>query len=172
MSNLEAIRKNVKPADILLTRKYGDPISVIVGGVTKSNWSHALMYINDEKILESHWDGVRIKPLSRYLNGDYEVGLFRVTPEINELQAKKVVKAARKLLGIHYGFLQLLWQFILRICGKSEDPDFSIDVDRGMICTEVVATAYEKIGIRFKDLPPHQMEPVDFDESPITVRIA
>ena len=74
-----------------------------------------------------------------------------------------LVKAARKLLGIHYGFLQLIWQLILRICGKSEDPDWSIDVDTGMICTELVAKAYETLGIQFKDLPPHQIEPVDFD---------
>ena len=76
------------------------------------------------------------------------------------------------MLGIHYGFLQLIWQFILRVCGKSEDPDFSLDVDSGVTCTEVIATAYQKIGIQLKPLPPWQMEPVDFDDSPLTVRIA
>lgn len=172
MSNHQAIRDNIRPGDILLSCHKKSPISKTIAGVTRSNWSHTFMYIGDGKILESDWDGVVINPLSHYLNNEYRVGLFRVFPDLSEDKIKEVIKAARKMLGIHYGFFQLVWQFILRICGKSEDPDWSLDVDTGVICTEVVAKAYQKIGVRFKNLPPHQMEPVDFDDSPITVRIA
>lgn len=171
-ANHQAIRDKVLPGDILLSCHKKHPISKVIAGITRSNWSHTFMYLGDGKILESNWDGVIIRPLEYYLNNEYCVGLFRVTPELDEKQTKKVIKEARKMLGIHYGFLQLLWQFILRICGKSEDPDWNLDVDTGVICTEVVAKAYQKIGIQFKDLPPHQMEPVDFDDSLITVRIA
>lgn len=172
MSNHQIIKEQILPGDILLSCHKRHPISRVIAGITRSNWSHTFMYIGDGKILESDWDGVVINPLDHYLNNEYRVGLFRITPELEEDKIKKVIKAARKILGIHYGFFQLVWQFILRICGKSEDPDWALDVDTGVICSEVVAKAYQKIGVHFKDLSPSQMEPVDFDNSPITVRIA
>lgn len=172
MSNHQLIRDNIIKGDILLSCHKTHPISQVIAGVTKSNWSHAFLYIGDDKFIHSFFNGVEIKPLDFYLNDEYRVGLFRHKPPLGEGVADKVIKAARKMLGIHYSFLQLFWQLILRICGKNEDPDWSLDVSPGMICTELIAKAYETVGIRFKDLPPHQMEPVDFDDSPITVRIA
>jgi len=172
MSNHQKIKDEILPGDILLSCHKRHPISKVISGITRSNWSHTFLYIGDNKIIESDWDGVVIKPLDHYLNDTYRVGLFRVTPELTEEESKQVIVEARKMLGIHYGFWQLIWQFILRVCCKSEDPDWALNVDSGVICSEMVAKAYKKIGKKFKNLPPHQMEPVDFDDSPITVRIA
>ena len=172
MNNHQAIRDHVRPGDILLSRKKGSPVSEIIRGVTRSRWSHSFLYIGEGKIIESDWDGVVINPLEYYLNTRYDVGLFRAKPELTKEEEEQLVLVAREMLGIKYGYLQLLWFLILRIFGKSEDPDWSLDVDKGVVCSEMMAAAYEKIGKRIKELPPHQIEPADFDESPITVRIA
>ena len=171
MNNYQAIRNNVIIGDILLTRDIDSPISKVISGVTHGYWSHIILYLGDGKILETNEKGVYIRSLEDYLDGSYDLGLFRIKPPLENKILQKVVQEARKLTGTHYNWLQLFWQFILRLCGKSEDPDFSLDVGPGMICTEVVATAYKRVGIEFKSIPPHQMEPIDFDESSITVRI-
>ncbi len=171
-NNHQAIRDNARAGDMLLSRTISSPISKIIAGITRSNWSHSFLYIGDDKIIESDWKGVVIKRLEHYLNDKFTVGLFRVKPELTEDEAERLVKEMRKLLGIHYGYLQLVWQLILRLIGKNEDPDWAIDVDTGMICSEAMATAYKKINRQIKDLPPHQMEPEDFDSSIITIRIA
>ena len=172
MSNFDVITKNIQTGDILLSRKPGSKISEIIQGVTRSKWSHSFLYIGENKIIESGWDGVVIRHLADYFNGKYELGLFRVQPELTVDEQSKLVKTARKMLGIHYGFLQLLWGAILRLFGKSEDPDWNINMSKGMICSEMMARAFKRINRPIKDLPPAQMEPVDFDDSSATIRIA
>jgi len=130
------------------------------------------LYIGEDKLIDAIWSGVKIRPLNDYFHGEYSLGLFRHITLLTVEQQTYLVKAARKFAGLDYGWLQLGWQLILRLLGKSEDPDWGLEVKPGIICSELVAKAYKKIGIRFKDIPPYQMEPVDFDESPITVRIA
>lgn len=172
MTNHQAILDNIQVGDILLSRKINSPISKIIGGVTKSQWAHSFLYIGDGKIIESDWDGVVINHIEYYLNDKYSVGLFRVKPPLSESEKEVLVETARKKLGIKYGYLQLFWFLILRILGKSEDPDWSLDVSKGMVCSEMMAAAYQEIGRSIKNLPPSQIEPVDFDDSPITIRIA
>lgn len=172
MNNHQAIRLNIKPGDILLSRNLESPISKIIRGVTHSVWSHSALYIGDGKFIDATTDGVIIRSLDYYLSGRFSIGLFRVEPELSEKNIKQVIQEARKQLGIKYGFLQLVWQGILRLFGKSEDPDWAIDMPFIMICSEAIAKAYAIIGIKFKDIDPSQIEPVDLDESEITVRIA
>lgn len=172
MNNHETIKNNIKAGDILLSRNKKAPISLLIAGVTKSNWSHAFFYIGEGKIIESSVGGVAIHPLEKYLNNTYDVGLFRLNKELTQEETIKLVNNARKLAGISYGYLQLVWFLFLRLLGKSEDPDWAIDLDEGMVCSELVAHAYETIGIKFKNnLPPHLIEPVDLDESKMTIRI-
>lgn len=171
MNNHNAIINNIKPGDILLSRNKKHPVSITIANITKSNWSHVFLYIGEGKIIESSIHGVVINPLSHYLNNKYDVGLFRTKEKLSPEQTKKLIDRARSLLGIKYGFLQVLWLAILRLFGKSEDPDWSLDVDTGMICSEMIAHAYEYIGIKFKDLPPHQIEPEDIDQSNQTIRV-
>jgi hypothetical protein len=169
-NNFQTIKANLKPGDILLSRKPGSPISETIQGITRSKWSHSFLYIGDDKIIDIISSGVKIRKLEAYT--EYELGLFRVTPDLTEEEVQKLIKEMRKLLGIHYGWLQLLWLAFLRLLGKNEDPDWGLDVDTGVTCSEAITKAYLKIGKHFKNLPPSEMEPADLDESAITVRIA
>ena len=76
MNNHRSIRDNARPGDILLSRGIKDPISTIIQGLTKSNWSHSFLYIGDNKIIESERYGVRVEPLDRYLNDKLKEGLY------------------------------------------------------------------------------------------------
>jgi len=172
MNNHDAIRNNIQPGDILLSRNKKMPLSTIIAGVTKSYWSHSFFYIGDNKIIESSIGGVAIHPLDKYLNNTYDVGLFRLKDRPSQEEIEKVIKVARKKAGLSFGYCQILWYLILRLFGKSEDPDWALDIDHGMVCSELVAYAYESIGVHFKNLPPHQIEPGDIDESSLTIRIA
>lgn len=172
MNNHPELRSKIKAGDILLSRKHGDTISHAIQKVTGSKWSHSFCYIGDGKIIDSDWKGITCKSLEYYLNNEYEVGLFRVTPELTEEQTKNFLDKFRSYLGIKYGYLQLIWQFILRVLGKSEDPDWGIDVDPGMICSEAMSRAFRWVGKVIKPKLHHsQIEPVDFEESMITIRI-
>jgi hypothetical protein len=170
-NNFQIIKNNIKPGDILLSRLKKDPISKTIRGITQSHWSHSSIYIGDNKIVESNWNGVRIQPLEEYSKPEYVVGLFRITPELTEQETKGLIKFVRKQIGIHYGYLQLLWQLILRLFGKSEDPDWALDVDKGLICSELIALSYAHIGRALTELEPSQTEPVDLDSSSKTIRI-
>lgn len=172
MNNLETVRRQIQKADILLTRDKDSAISTVISGVTHSYWSHTVLYIGDNKIIDTVSDGVKIRALDDYLDGSYGIGLFRYKDGLSREQQNLVVETGRELLGLKYAWWQLWWDFILRLLGKSEDKDWAVDMSTGMVCSEFVARAYEAIGIKFKNIPAYQMEPVDFDESPFTVRIA
>jgi len=171
MNNHQVIKDNIQPGDILLTRGLHSPISTVIAGITRSNWSHTVLYIGENKLIDAIWSGVKIRPLDDYFNGQYSIGLFRYITPLTEEQQIQVVLSARKFAGLQYGWGQLAWQLVLRLLGKNEDPDWGLNIKPGVICSEMVAKAYQKIGIMFKCLPPYQMEPVDFDESLLTVRI-
>jgi len=172
MNNFNVIRSNIQTGDILLTRGIYSPISEVIAGITRSYWSHTVLYIGNNKIIESVYSGVKINPLDVYFTGENAVGLYRYINALTPERQAILVKFARKYAGLEYGWLQLMWQLILRLVGKNEDKDWNLDVSPGMICSELVARSYESVGIKFKNLPSYQMEPVDFDESPFTVRIA
>ena len=172
MNNYQKIIQNLKPGDIILSRVPGSPISETIMGVTRSKWSHALMYIGNNKIIESDWGGVVIHPVTKYANNKYELGLFRYNPELSETDIAKIIKLARKKLGIDYGWFKLLWLGFLHLIGKSEDPDWKVQLPKGMICSQLVSYAYLKAGFPLKNLPPELMEPTDLDESDYTIRIA
>lgn len=171
MKNFRLIRELIKPGDILLSRKPGSPISEIIQDVIRSRWSHSFLYIGNDKIIESDWDGVVINPLSKYFDGNYELGLFRIQPELTKEEQVKLIDAAFLAVGTKYAYLQLVWGFILRLLGKSENRKWNIDTSKGMICSELIARCYKKIGRPLKNLPPSQMEPADLDESKITIRL-
>lgn len=130
------------------------------------------MYIGDDKIIESDWDGVVVNPLSKYLTSEYEIGLFRITPELTIEETDKLISAIKTLIGRKYAWFQLVWQFILRIFKKSEDKDWAIDVENGFICSELIAFSYEQINRKIVELPSSEVEPGDLDASPQTIRIA
>jgi len=166
------ILHNIQCGDILLVRNKSSTLSIIIAGVTHSNWSHSVLCLGDRQILNDTEVGVHIDDIGVYLTPEYSVGLFRVVNELSSKDKQLLVKAAYKLVGTKYAWWQLVWDFLIRLIGKSEDPDWGIDVDKqGMVCSEMIARIYNKIGIRFKNLKPSQMEPVDFDESSITIRI-
>ena len=172
MNNFDLIKKNIQTGDILLSRGIRSPISEAIGGITHSYWSHSFLYLGDNQIIDALYDGVKIHSLDYYLKGEYAVGLYRHINPLTDEQKSQLVKVASRFAGKHYGWLQLMYQCFLRLIGKSEDPKWAWRIKGGVICSEMVALIYQKIGIMFKCLPPSQMEPVDFDESPLTVRIA
>jgi hypothetical protein len=98
--------------------------------------------------------------------------LFNEYDEIKLNKVFEIIKLARKKLGIDYGWFKLLWLGFLHLIGKSEDPDWKVQLPKGMICSQLVSYAYLKAGFPLKNLPPELMEPTDLDESDYTIRIA
>lgn len=171
-NNLQKIKDNIRPGDILLSRKPGSPISETIRGITRSKWSHSFLYLGDGKIIDDLSDGVQIRKLDAYFNGDFELGLFRVTPDLTQEELQSLSLTIRKKIGLKYSWIKLLWLGLLHLLGKSEDPDWALPLKQGVICSELIAWAYLKIGRPLKDLPPEIMEPVDLDESKVTIRLA
>lgn len=162
MSNYVAIRANAKPGDIILLRQHDSPVSIFRNGAIRGYWTDALLYIGNEQVLDH-----TIQPLLSYFNGEYCLGLFRVTPKLPDKKLDKISKSVCKSLMIRGNFIQrCLWYIYKVLKGKA------VLTENRVKCTLAIAIAYRKMGIQFKQLPPYKIDPMDFDESPLTVRIA
>lgn len=171
MTREQEIRAVIQPGDIILSRVPGSLISDTIQDLTNSKWSHALLYLGDNKIIEATNHGIVINPLIKYFSNKYQIGVFRISPELTPEETTQLIKAIRKKLGIDYGWLKLAWLGFLRLVGKSEDPDWSVKLKGGMICSELVAWSYKQIGRPLKDLPVQLMEPQDLAQSKFLHRV-
>lgn len=161
----------IKPGDVLLTRLPGAFISDTIQDVTHSKWSHALLYLGNNKIIEADWKGIVINSLNKYKKSKHVVGIFRARPDLSNEETIELVKVVCKKVGIDYGWLKLLWLGFLRLIGKSEDPDWSAKLKNGMICSELVSWGYKQIKRPLKDLPTQLMEPKDLAQSKYLYRV-
>jgi hypothetical protein len=159
------IRAQIKTGDIFLSSgEYA--FSQAIKHFSDSMFSHvAVVFVWNERVLlfESvEFEGVRIIPLSRYVNDydndgkGYNGRLFigRYEPLIDETRAITMVGEAFDLLHRKYD-MEEIGKIMGRLSkfGKalSKVVHFSDHVDNGAyICSEFVDVCFRKIGIKFK----------------------
>ena len=109
--------------------------------------SHVALYIGNGNIIEMYFDGIRLLPLSFYLeNSDYLVHIGRVKEEFD---ANTVILFMSSHLGkIKYNYLSLLIIAIQKIFRfrKKRNAD-----EKMMICSELIETAFLLSGVCLVD---------------------
>lgn len=121
--------------------------------ITKSEYNHVGLFVNDYSIIESkEGQGVILTPFKKYQKkaqrGKLSYDLYKLKTPITQEQFKVVKAYLLKQLGKKYDimqFLSLLIFFIFHV-NRNVNP---IDIENAFICSELVGKAFNKINILF-----------------------
>lgn len=134
-----------KPGDIGFVHN-GVLISKIISGAMGSKWSHSFVVIGEVHgvvmVVETSDYEVTIGPLYRYLDGR-PLSIYRLE-NISDASRSLICKRGLELLGVRYGYAQLISLGIRRLLRK-----FGININNfiraGLVCCAVPLYAYESI---------------------------
>ena len=155
------LKYNLQPADIILV--HGDSyISKIIQTISKSHWNHAIMYLGNEKFIESDWNGVVIGDLEKLTARDIRILRYKNLP-INE--AINIATYTKQFEGKKYDFWGLAELGLMYIIGK-RGISRDIGSKNKFICSELVSLPYQIFGYTIIDkLDYDEITPGDFDIS-------
>jgi len=140
-----------KPGDIILS--HGPYlISKIIRKVTHSYWNHAGIYIGHGKQIEARKFGV---VQSSYVDkGEYTKVISK---KLSKVQREKIVEYAKQQIGKKYDYMQLVSLFFIWLFHIGQVKN----VKNHFICSELVAEAYTKAGIKLSRKPIVYVTPGD-----------
>lgn len=144
-TDFKKFKISLEKGDILLSYKKGNIISAGIANVTDSEYSHALMYIGNGRIIESISDGIKLGYIDKYLSGDYNI--CKVTLK-DRSQVDDVIKILFSRIGMKYGYLQNLLTFILILLSKISGKDMRKYVEfneTNYNCSELIADSIKKV---------------------------
>lgn len=118
---------------------------------TRSQVSHAYLYVDEHHVIEATWNGAVINSSPKFEKeapGElHPVSNLALSPA----QRERVVAAARELAGTPYGFRDIAalalvhwgvpWRWAARVVGD----------DKGLICSQLVDRCYANAGIHLYD---------------------
>lgn len=138
--------------DLIFTYKKRSLFSWLIASVSQTPYSHASMYIGDGKIIESAYltKGVKINE-NHYLTDKYIYNVYRVKASSEQIQ--QAVEFAKSKDSVKYATIQVVFLGLLYLCGWFKLNILHLDVDKGMTCSEFVATCYKQVGISLCDNP-------------------
>ena len=162
-SSKEKFISSLKKGDIILSRNEKNPIeSFICKAVPDARWPHCRLYIDYGKSVESTVGGVQVKEVREYLDTD-ELMIVRPPDCIDK---DKLVKDCMMYLGLGYSYLQFIGTgnlfLIKRLIKKDLRKYFRIDLDKNVVCCELIAYGLLKQGYEYEVTPnfcfPDQFE--------------
>ena len=165
MRRSEQIYDCAGPGDIVLTRNKLDPLRAYTGDRIAGFWRDAYFCIGGGKVIYVQNGKVGIQELFECFSDDRHVGLFRSKDGLTKKEQRKVVRAARKMMGIRYNLVRLFWRCLGKLFKKKGDPDLGTWNKTTLTGSEFVAKIYSRLNMSFGPTP------VDFDHSQLTVRI-
>ena len=178
----EALRHKLKTGDIVLYSGKG-PLSATIRFVTRSRWSHIGLVLQLPKEFDclTVWEsttgsriedlmsgeilrGVQLVPLServRLYDGDIAVRRlldFKLTSK----RLKKLMKLRKELRGKPYeqDFLELIRAALDGPLTTPNEEDL-----RSIFCSELVAEAYQTLGLLDETMASNEYTPADFGAS-------
>lgn len=162
-SSKEKFISSLEKGDIILSRNEKSPIeSIICKAVPDARWPHCRLYIGYGKSVESTVGGVQVKEVMDYLDTD---DLMIVRPP-DYMDKDKLVKDCMMYLGLGYSYIQFLRTgnlfLIKRLIKKDLRKYFRIDIDKNVVCCELIAYGLLEQGYQYEVTPnfcfPDQFE--------------
>jgi hypothetical protein len=134
----------LETGDIILTRSNTE-VSQLVRRLTKSEYSHAILYVSISSCIDSDGYGVQSQNIQRLLYEDLsDVKVLRLRETINKNKIPDAIVFARQKIGTEYSIgeakLALLKQ---QVNAKEPNRQF---------CTRFVAQAYESAGVKLVEI--------------------
>lgn len=118
--------------DVILYKDNTGWIGKIISIFTRSKYVHSACYIGDDLIIESQWEGVKIKPIY----GNYDV--FR-HKEASKTQLRRAVTFMQNQLNAKYDFIGVFGVAINILLGRKKN---CFDDKNKYWCSELVADGY------------------------------
>jgi len=150
-----------RPGDYGVVKTSGI-VGFLIRLVTVSRWNHAFVCVADGVIVEARPLGATLSKASRYPRAAYNQH-----ESLTDDQRKEIVDFAVKAVGTPYGFIDILVIFLrifgLRFGSKTRLMTWLGNRD-GLICSELVARAYESAGFKLINEPSYIVTPGDLAE--------
>lgn len=142
--------------DIILVHYYFDPVALLIRLFTHSYWNHCAWLLNDQLIIESKRNGIKINKINKYNNPFlYKTKYIQLYNLSNE-QKNKINNLLMNQIKEHNYFLRV-WKFIsiaLKI-------NTTIDIPT---CSEFIANALQQVNYPITKESKYYY-PQDFAES-------
>jgi len=170
-NDLEQLKATIRKGDVLLVE--GDQrVSAVIKYLTRSSWSHAVLYVGDELlrrgddlkrqtretfgdaaehlIVEALFDGVVVSPLAKYI--DFNVRLCR-PHRLRSDHLKTILDEAVDAIGWRYDLRNILdlavhLIFITLLPGRHREQAlrFGSGTSSQVICTSLLGQLFYKVG--------------------------
>lgn len=182
MVNYQDIRDTLQTGDIVLYSGH-TLFSLAIKLSIKSNWSHCGMVIKlEEHNFLSIWESTLLTGIKDLDSGTHKRGV-QLLPLSDRINKYKGGIAIRRLLGVKFDENDHNKLTLLRKELAKKDYDFDIiemfksayDGDRGantedlsaIFCSELLAEAYQSMGLLDEAYPSNEFTPADFSEKKI-----
>lgn len=133
----------LQPGDILLTTSQ-EARSWSVRTGTKSDISHAMLYVANSSVIDSTSDGVHARNLQKvFYEDDCAIYAFRPIKPLTVQQIRTIVRYARSVVGTKYAIVDAV-----RSVTKPK-----VSGGARQFCSRLVARAYLEAGIQLVDNP-------------------
>ncbi len=171
-----SMRESLKTGDLVLFAGRG-LVSGFIRWFTKSEFTHIGMVVRSEeydmlllwesttlsKIKDVHGtakQGVAIRPLSEVIeNYEGRVGIRSLVNPLSKEQIVELVKTRAEFKGRNYEENKLeLFKSAYDFIGGHNEEDLS-----SLFCSELVAEAYQRMGLFYENTPSNEYTPADFN---------
>lgn len=148
------------PGDIILTTTTA-AISKTIRVATRSDISHAMVYVEDRSVMDATGEGVHARNTQRlYFEDECAVHVMRLRDGISPAQLATVVIYARGQVGAEYSAKEA----VLTVLGGARTWTSK------QFCSRLVAQAFEAAGIALVS-GPNYCSPADLKNSPLLVPV-
>lgn len=149
--------------DIILTNS-ASPISERIRRLTKSRFSHAILYMGELSCIDSDGLGVQAQNIQRKLFDSTEnVVVLRLIDNPDEEAIIRILYFARQKVGTEYSSLDEAKMAVTHTTESSKEPN-------RQFCSRFVAQAYQQSGITLVDNPDYCL-PEDILNSPLLQQV-
>lgn len=173
------VRDDLKTGDIVLFSGKGF-ISAGIKAASRSIWSHIGMVLDlPEYNFKALWESTTLSKIKNLGTGTHMKGV-QLVPLSERFKAYDGKAAVRKLNGVDFGkeAIQSLMDFRKEIAGRPYEEDkieliksaydgpFGGNAENlsSLFCSEMVAEAYQRMGLLSEGIPSNEYTPADFSE--------
>jgi len=154
-SNYSKFKKHLLHGDIILSFNKTSLLSSLITDVTNGNYSHSMVYIGHNRVIEStisgEKNGVMISPLDNYFEGNHNLCIIRL---YDRSKVEPFIAALHSELGSKYSkgqiVVDLMYQSLKPILRKDLLKTLSFDINPDAeVCSEVILKALVACGYKF-----------------------
>lgn len=147
-----------RPGDYGVTRT-GGFVGWVIRIVTRSDYNHAFVVLDSERIVEAIPKGARVGRLREYPHARFN----EHTDTLTETQRLRIVIEANDLVGLGYNFLDIVALGLAALGLHLRFIDNRVGRQDKLICSQLVDLAYYRSGVAlFHDgRRPQEIRPAD-----------